>query len=225
MPLRDHFRPPLANRNWESFAMGWVVEIASVLNRQLPEDAVAEVRCHPTSRIDFEGSIPPLRADRQPALPEPSLTVPTEFPDSFQVLVYQLEGGAKLAGVIELVSPANKATVARLRAAGTKCAGHLSDGVSVMLVDVVTAHPANLHAVMLGLLGSQVSGPGTDTNLYAVTYQPVAHNGVGRVHIWTQPMAIGQVLPTMPLWLGPELCLPVDLEATYMTTYSRDRLP
>jgi hypothetical protein len=38
MPLRDHFRPPLANRRaWDWLDGGWPMTIASSLNRQLPE--------------------------------------------------------------------------------------------------------------------------------------------------------------------------------------------
>ena len=44
------------------------------------------------------------------APPQPTLTVATDMPDvdDFEVLVYDLEDGERLAAAIELVSPANK---------------------------------------------------------------------------------------------------------------------
>ena len=30
-----------------------------------------------------------------------------------------------------------------------------------------------------------------------------------------QPLSLGGSLPTLPLWLQADLCLPLDLEATY----------
>jgi len=36
-----------------------------------------------------------------------------------------------------------------------------------------------------------------------------------RLEIYPQALAIGQVLPTLPLWLAPGFAVPLELEATY----------
>ena len=36
-----------------------------------------------------------------------------------------------------------------------------------------------------------------------------------------EPIAVGQPLPTLPLWLRGGLCLPVELEATYRASLHR----
>jgi len=35
-----------------------------------------------------------------------------------------------------------------------------------------------------------------------------------------EPVAVGDVVPDMPLFLAPELCVPAPLETTYQTTWN-----
>jgi len=47
MPLRDHFRAPLADhRSWEGFHGGWPMMIVAGLDRKLPQRYVAEPQVH-----------------------------------------------------------------------------------------------------------------------------------------------------------------------------------
>ena len=43
-------------------------------------------------------------------------------------------------------------------------------------------------------------------------------------HCWPQALAVGQPLPVLPLALNAELCLPLDLEASYAVACQRRRL-
>jgi hypothetical protein len=36
-----------------------------------------------------------------------------------------------------------------------------------------------------------------------------------RLEAWSHPLAVGEPLPTLPLWLGPERVVPLDLEPSY----------
>jgi hypothetical protein len=36
------------------------------------------------------------------------------------------------------------------------------------------------------------------------------------VEVWPESLARGGDLPTMPLWLALDLCVPLDLEASYI---------
>ncbi|HEX4607611.1 MAG TPA: hypothetical protein VH092_05335 [Urbifossiella sp.] len=36
-----------------------------------------------------------------------------------------------------------------------------------------------------------------------------------RLDAWPYPLAVGEVLPTVPLWLAPDLVVPLELELTY----------
>jgi hypothetical protein len=36
-----------------------------------------------------------------------------------------------------------------------------------------------------------------------------------RVEAWPAPLALGELLPTLPLWLSLDLCVPLALHASY----------
>lgn len=232
MPLLDHFRPPLSpRRHWESFHVTWAGAIADALNQDLlPDGYFAEEHAHVGARAEIDvatfedepaGGGRNGTATRTYTPPAPPLVVPAAFPDSFEVRVYEAEGGARLVGAIELVSPANKDRADHRRAFATKCAGYLAQGVGLIVVDVVTTRRADLHADILGLLGySALAG----SDLYAAAYRPLVRNGEGQVEVWPEPLAVGGPLPTLPLSLAADLCVPVDLAATYDDACSRRRL-
>jgi hypothetical protein len=54
--------------------------------------------------------------------------------------------------------------------------------------------------------------------LYTTAYHPVARDGEPSLDIWQEELALGQPLPTMPLWLRGAICAPVLLESTYQQT-------
>src|SRR5947208_8247766 len=156
MPLLDHFHPPLFPRHWESFHVNWAGAIADALNEELlPEGYFAEEHAHAGARIEIDvatfadeqlsaetnGSI----ATKTYAPPRPTLSIPAAFPDEFEVRVYEAEGGARLVAAVELISPANKDRKAHRRAFAAKCAGYLSQGIALVVIDVVTSRQANLH--------------------------------------------------------------------------------
>jgi hypothetical protein len=91
-----------------------------------------------------------------------------------------------------------------------------------VLVDVVTERPADLHRELLGRLG--VADPGPGLALFGAAYRPVERDGAAALDVWREPIAVGQPLPTLPLWLRGGLCLPVELEATYLRTCVEQRV-
>lgn len=46
-----------------------------------------------------------------------------------------------------------------------------------------------------------------------------------RIELWRRPLAVGGVLPVLPLGLRNAGVVPVDLEATYNESCRRSRLP
>lgn len=147
----------------------------------------------------------------------------TLFPFQYEVRVHA--GGARLVAALELVSPANKDRESHRRAFANKCAGYLAQGIAVIVVDVVTSRGGNLHADILRLLGRTAdTGLPDGTDLYAVAYRPVVRDRTEQVELWPAALAIGVELPTLPLALNADLCLPIDLEATYTAACNRRRL-
>src|SRR6185295_5288898 len=118
--------------------------------------------------------------------------------------------------------PANKGRQAYRDALVTRCASYLQAGVGLVLVDVVTDRSADLHQDLLRRLG--VAEPAPVSALSGSAYRPVERGGVGALDIWIEPVAVGQPLPTLPLWLRSGLCLPVELEATYVRTCVEQRV-
>jgi hypothetical protein len=147
--------------------------------------------------------------------------------DTYEVRILQDLGGAELRAAIELVSPANKDRDGSRRTFAAKCAGYLQHGIHVVIIDVVTARSANLHRELADVL--EIRGrPATwesATGLYTVAYRAVTVQRRPRVEMWPEPLALGRELPTMPLWLALDLCVPLDLEASYTAACRSLRIP
>jgi hypothetical protein len=150
--------------------------------------------------------------------PAPPLSDEVTFPepDLFEVKVFRGSGMWKLVAAIELVSEANKDRDEHRRTFAVKCASYLQKGVSVVVVDTVTNRTAELHndlCVLLGLpAGMRWASP---TGLQAAAYRVVGVAEKIRLDAWPFPLAVGQPLPTVPLWLAPDLTVPLELELTY----------
>jgi len=174
MPLLDHFHSPLApRRHWESFHVNWAGAMADALNEHLlPEGYFAEEHAQIGARVEIDvatfddsrssspggGPITTLPA-RVWAPPAAAMVIPAAFPDRFEVLVFESEGGAQLVAAIELVSPANKDRDAHRQAFAIKCASYLCQGISVIVIDIVTSRRANLHNEMMRLMGHGAEEP------------------------------------------------------------------
>lgn len=230
MPLLDHFRPPLAPpRHWHSFHNAWATFIASALNQHLPEGWFAEPNVQFGIEVDVAAfddtgpgcTIPPaLSAEWQP--PAPVQTIP--FPlvtDSVEISVYDGTAGAILVGAIELLSPANKDRPTNREAFVSKCQTYLQQRAGLIIVDIVTQRGGNLHRDLLARLSATTS---LQADLYATAYRLVEQAGQVGLEVWEEPLAVGHSLPTLPLWLSADLCMPVDLEATYQRTCREQRI-
>lgn len=237
MPLRDHFHPPVTRKHaWNSFHAMWPGTIVRQLFDLLPAGYVAAPSVHIGRLFEIDVSAfeqdAPSRPDFPPATgnggvatsapPQPTLTLETDLSeqDEFEVQVYDEEHGRQLVAAIELVSPANKDRPENRRAFVAKVAALLQQDVCVSVVDLVTIRPANLYADLLELIGGTDPqlGP-TPPNLYSVTLR-------GRkrpdrrplLDLWYYPMALGQTLPTLPIWLNPDLRVLLPLEPGYEET-------
>lgn len=242
MPLLDHFHPPLsAERRWESFHSSWATRLADALTeRWLPPNYIAEEHAHfgPAVEIDvaaFERDTSATLAEGSGTMatvgtqvwtpPVADGVLATVFPDTFEVRVLCTDTGPKLVAAIELISPGNKDRPSERRAFAIKCASYLYQGISVIIVDIVTNRRANLHNEILHLMeGSDSLQLPVETNLYAVAYQPLRRGKEDEIDVWRAPLALGRALPTLPLGLRADLVVPVDFEAAYAESCLRKRL-
>jgi hypothetical protein len=243
MPLFDHFRPPVEyDLPWDSLHSGWASSIAVALNqRWLTRDFIALEHTHvgphveidvgtferpgsPTGPSTSNGGGGVATAPEVYAPPQALATIPAVFPDRFEVRVFTTREGRRLVGAIELISPANKDRPEERQAFLAKCANYLSQGVSVVILDVVTPRHANLHNELMGWLNAPKAQLPDEVHLYAAAYRPVLRGAAPQCDVWARPCAVGAALPTMPLRLTRDLFVPVEFEATYLETCRQRRL-
>jgi hypothetical protein len=225
MPLRDHFRPPLATTHpWEGFHSTWATLIAGQLNERLPPDYVAIPLTSRGPMVEIDVSALELAsstskksawADWSPGSPAVSAVLDWSERDLFEIrVIYQRE--PRLVGAVELISPANKDRPAARQAFAGKCAGYLRAGVGLILIDVVTTRQHSLNRHLLELLELDAVQEAEMEPLYAVAYR-TEQEETARLDVWAHRLQIGEGLPTLPLWIAPELPIPVDLEASYQS--------
>lgn len=232
MPLRDHFRPPLDDlRHWEGMHGGWPMMIVATLRRKLPDGYFAEPRVHSGSSAEidvasFEDERQTLQATGDAngggvatavwAPARPTLSVATDLPaqDVYEVRVFDERRHCRLVAAVEIVSPRNKDRRGSRRAFVAKCTGLLREGVSVVIVDLVTTRTANLYVELLRALGHTDPRVGTEP-LYAVACRITKPGDDWLLETWAHKLSIGQLLPTLPLWLSDDLAVPLELESSY----------
>jgi hypothetical protein len=241
MPLRDHFRPPLDNtHSWDEVHGGWPMVIVQSLARKLPNRYVAAPQVHlgtlaqiDVSSYEYEDASGDKWAGKgngsvateiwAPA--RPTLTLTTDLPaqDEYEVRIYDTKHGRRLVAAVELVSPANKDRPEHRAAFVAKCAALLQNKVSVTIVDLVTIRNDNLYAELLDLIGQGDPALGNEPpGIYAVACRATKADpkpgATWQLETWFNQLQIGQPLPRLPLWLAPNLSVPLELEETYEET-------
>jgi len=234
MPLRDHFHPPVSRQvSWEEIHAMWPVVIVQQLKKQLPTGYVSAPKIHLGSQ--FEIDIATYERDDSPTgysdsgdgggvatatwtVAEPSVAVETEIPDydEYEVRIYDATRDRTLVAVIELVSPANKDRPEKRNAFVGKCAALLQKGIAVSIVDVVTTRQCNLYTELMAFLGQADPTMGTaPPATYAASCRWLLRGERATLQTWSHILAVGQPLPTLPLWLTPTRVVPLDLEQSY----------
>jgi hypothetical protein len=230
MPLLDHFHPPLSRTHpWRGFHGAWAAAIARLLNAGvLPPgyyavpflDRDGPVEIDVATLRETEAIFPSDGSDiTQPWTPTaPGMTIAVEWPvtDDVRVEVLTDDGDPRLTAAVELVSPRNKDRPRAREAFAAKCADYLCRGCGLVVIDVVTTRRADLHGDLLAALGVG-SEDGEPVTLSATSYRPVGQKNEGQLLIWPAALEIGQTFPTIPLWIGADLKVPLDLESSYRT--------
>lgn len=233
MPLRDHFRPPLDRiASWEGFHGGWPMVIVQHLRKQLPPGYVAEPRVHSGSQVEidvatfekdeaFPRATPEAQGGAATAVwapARPSVAVETTLPDydEYAVMIFDVRRGRHLVAAIEIVSPANKDRPEHRNIFLAKCAALVQRGVAVSIVDLVTLRTFNLYSQLLAFIGHSDPTLGDPPPaLYAASCRWTTKEGRRIFEAWSHELTVGQPLPTLPLWLGRETVVPLDLESSY----------
>jgi hypothetical protein len=225
MPLLDHFNPPL-NRTHpgRGFHGAWAGTIARLLNQGvLPEGYYAMPFIDRDGPVEIDvATLRGTSANGESAAwaaPEPDVTAVVEMPaaDDIEIHVMTDDGDPRLMAAIELLSPRNKDRPQAREAFVAKCIGYLQKGCSVIIVDTVTTRRADLSAEILARLDAETTL--ASGGLSATALRTVAGDGDDReLQVWRSAMALGEPLPTLPLWIDSDLSVRLDLDASYRTT-------
>jgi hypothetical protein len=186
MPLRDHFRPPLDDTRH------W-----EGFHATWPVMIVAQLR----------------RSLPRGFFAEPRVHSGLSL---YEVLVYDENRHRQFVASVKIVGPKNKDRSEDRHGFASRCAGLLREGVSVIIVDVVTTRTQNLYVELLDAIG--LSDPGQTPeplSLYSTAYRLNRRENKWWLETWVEPLTLGQPLPTVPLWLADNLAIPLDLEECY----------
>jgi hypothetical protein len=123
-----------------------------------------------------------------------------------------------VVAVLEIVSPGNKASRAEFRDLVEKSANLIQQGIHLLVIDLFPPGPRDPHGLPHAIwdefdLQDLTLPP--DKPLSVAAYDA----GPPRV-VYVEPVAVGDELPDMPLFLKPEIYVPAPLEATYQTTWN-----
>jgi hypothetical protein len=240
MPIHDWTR--VSAGTFHHFHTSWMPEISNALNNGVlppPYYAMAEQIAGPfgpdvltleAASEDGAGE-PGANGANQPgsssgpvalvtAAPKVRFTAETEMDEYVlkqRTLVIRHSSDDRIVALVEIVSPGNKASRHALRSFVEKVAEALYRGYHLLILDLQPPGPRDPQGIH-GAIWSEIS----DDRFRAPADRPLtlAAYASGRVkRAYVEPVAVGEALPAMPLFLEPEGYVNVPLEATYQAAY------
>jgi hypothetical protein len=233
MPIHDWTRVR-ANR-FHHFHQSWTTAICNALNAgQLPSGYFAMIEQkagRPEADIITLDLNPPGKG-----VPLGGLAVATTPPKAqlvtrSEAALYARKANritirhpdGEVVAVIEIVSPGNKDSRHAIRAFARKAVEFLYAGVHLLIVDLFPPgrrDPQGIHKVIWDRIQDEPFQLPPDKPLtvaaYAVSTEIVAY---------VEPVAVGDPLPDMPIFLSGDHYVPCPLEATYQTAWSQFPAP
>jgi hypothetical protein len=234
MPVHDWTRVDAGI--FHAFHHRWITAISDTLNeRILPEDYYALPEQYAAGFgpdvLTLQGGRPDEAEPADPQSPggtgllvaEPRITPTAETDMEFyrrkrtSVAVRHVSGD-RVVAMIEIVSPGNKSTRNGMRSFVEKAAELLDQRVHLLVIDLFPPGPRDPHGIHAAVW-EDITGEGYD----APADRPLtlaAYETALTVRAYVRNVAVGGVLPEMPLFLEPNGCVPVPLEATYQTAFT-----
>lgn len=236
MPIHDWTRVDAGT--FEYFHLRWIASICDVLNGGLlPRDyyAMGEQRAigvepdvltgHSALRDDLEGDV----NDALPGDGEGGLLVtmprariideakPHAHRRKQHHVVIRHAIGDRIVAAIELISRGDRSTRHALGQVVEKAVRFLEQGVHLLIVDVLPPgrfDPQGIH----GAIWDEIAGrPYTAPAGQPLTAAAYESGPIFRAYV--EPLAVGDPLPDMPLFLRPGRHVKLPLEASYRTTW------
>ncbi len=139
-----------------------------------------------------------------------------------RIVIRRVEDDTAVA-VLEIVSPGNKASRHGLRSFVDQALVLLDAGIHLLLIDLFPPGPRDpqgIHDAVWSEISDEVFRLPPDKPLTLVAYE------AGLVKsAFIEPVAVGDTLPAMPLFLEPGLHVPVPLEEGYCAAFDGVPIP
>jgi hypothetical protein len=237
---------PMPVHNWtrvedgifHHFHHSWIEEISRSLNKGLlPDDYYAMAEQHASAyepdvltlqggsdaEDENDGASEPASSEGGLLLAPPKMRATDEaavefYPRKAKSVTVRHVSGDRIVAVVEIVSPGNKSGRNRFRTFVEKSARLLERQIHLLVLDLHPPGPRDpqgIHgAIWDEMTGRPYSLP-ADKPLTLVSYECDL-----ALRTYVVNVAVGDVLPDMPLFLVPQGQVPVPLEATYQTAFA-----
>lgn len=228
MPMHDWTR--VDDGIFHAFHHRWISAISDTLNAgllpqdlyALPEQIAAGFGPDVLTLQDVRPNEGRVATAPRVLQPRPANKVTTQTDAEFyrrkkSTIAVRHVSGDRIVAMIEIVSPGNKASKNAVRAFVNKACELLEHRIHLLIVDPFPPgkrDPGGVH----GLIWDEV----TDTDFRPPVDKPltlVAYESDLITRAYVENIAVGDSLPDMPLFLEPDGCIMVPLEATYTAAF------
>ncbi|HUG92415.1 MAG TPA: DUF4058 family protein [Planctomycetaceae bacterium] len=228
MPLHDWTRVP--SGLFHDFHQSWSIRIKDALNAgRLPRGLSALVEQRAGTRepdvlaIEARGRTPRPPADGGVAVMDPPVASIVRRTDrqiyagkANRIVIRHHLG--RIVAVIEIMSPGNKDSRSALRDFVEKSLEFLRAGIHLLVIDVFPPSPRDPFGIHKAIWDEILEEdfefpPGKDRLL-------VSYEATRETAAFIEPIAVGDELPDMPVFLTNELHVKVPLEPTYQATWN-----
>jgi hypothetical protein len=196
---------------FHNFRLGWICSLCDALNKSvLPSEGYALME--PSTRGPRPNDWPMSRLAKY-AGKESEAGLYARMADQISVR----QGSGQVVAVIEIVSPGNKSSTAAFRTFVEKTSHLIEEGVHALIIDLfppTSRDPEGIHRAIWDEFDDEAHASPPDKPLTFASYD------AGLIKTaYVEPVAVGEILPDMPLFLAPGYYVTVPLEATYRTTW------
>jgi hypothetical protein len=153
----------------------------------------------------------------------PQVAIVEELDDEFYVskrrtIAIRHVSGDDLIALIEIMSPGNKSSNSHLEQFLEKIAMAIQAGIHLLIVDLhppTTRDPRGIHGTIAEALGREHTQFNPQKPLTLAAY-----HASGETRAYVEPIAVGDRLTAMPLFLGDQEYVNVALEETYVSAFA-----
>ena len=227
MPIHDWTRVEAGD--FHDFHQCWIVAIRTALNAGLLPPGYMAIAEQVTDRPIPD--VVTLKAREIDEGPEGGIALATAPPAARliaridglnyakradRVVIRQRRG--KVVAIIEILSPGNKGSRGALRSFVEKAADILNQGVNLLVVDLFPPTPRDPHGIHKAIWDEFSDEPFTSPPGKPLVVASYLGGDIPTAYV--DSVAIGDVLPSLPIFLSETRYIPAPLETTYQEAWA-----